>query len=104
MESFDAELLAPDLSLAIERGAIVVPDPPGGRAGLTRMARECGIDPSAPLEDADESARTGLLGGRDGALPVLLAEELAKSGSAARKAVLESFRIAVPCPSCGGLG
>jgi excinuclease ABC subunit A len=107
---FDADLIAPDLSRSLARGAIV----PWRdvRPGVLRRYKEAlaeflsanDLCWNTPLAKFTPKQRQQLLGGARGFPGVLqlVAEEYEATGDVERRDQLEAFRAETACPECGG--
>ncbi len=108
--SFDRDLVIPDRTLGLAQGAVVPwrdPKPPVAVSpALAPFLKKRRQKPDTPLAAWPAAALEQLLEGDpatgfDGLMP-----ELERAWSAAktdrRRAALDAFRTAVPCPSCGG--
>jgi excinuclease ABC subunit A len=107
---FDPELIIPDQTLGLAEGAVVPwrdPKPvvaPG--PALAALLKKKRLTAQKPLAAWPEAALESLLRGDpatgfEGIIPTL-ERELAAARTDRRRAALERFRTAVPCPACGG--
>jgi excinuclease ABC subunit A len=107
---FDPDLIIPDRTLSLAAGAVVPwrdPRPtvaPG--PALVALLKKRRLTPEKPLAAWPEAAVERLLRGDaatgfEGIIPTL-ERELAAARTDRRRAALERFRTAAPCPACGG--
>ncbi|MAT69195.1 MAG: ABC-ATPase UvrA [Planctomycetaceae bacterium] len=110
-EAFDPQLVVPDWSLSLARGAIA----PWRNASAAERAKQnkliapfvtkAKVDVEAPLESWSESARAKLLVGDNGKWPGLLAHlemDYAATKRESKRQKLAEFRGVVQCEACGG--
>jgi len=106
-EGFDPELVLPDLSLSLKKGAIA----PWQGSGTTKtkllqlFLDESQVDRETPLERWPDKELHHLLHGKGDLFPGVLPElesTYAKTKSSKTRERLESYRAQVVCRDCGG--
>jgi len=111
--AFDSELVIPDRDRSLADGAIA---PWRGQSAAKRGRYQEALEEFLQQHEVDWSTPVGALrpsvfeallhgdGKRDGfpGVMLMLEKELATSTRRSRVAELESFRVALPCPECGG--